>query len=287
MKLNTYELADELLDVLNRAPVGTFEALFKNELARQWMESCIIRAVKKLQAAEYHHANIESAIRDLHKAGRRAAQSFKGTHGKTFGRGEKDDIAFELDAFLAASRSCIDFISGMLALHINGMNRRTSITSLLQMANKDSAAPFSGLLKKWQKWIEQLKEYRDECVHYQTIYMSGGFEIESRHGKKVTTIIPVLVPKEILPDKPTTRTGRNVMMLVDIHKNVGIEGVPPHAKGPLSDAAKKVIGILAEFKRAKYVRVEDFSDQHLEKLRKFVFESFRAVLRLKFQSHIG
>jgi len=135
-----------------------------------------------------------------------------------FGRGDKDEIAFELDAFLAASRSCIDFISGMLALHIKGMNRRTSITSLLQMANKNPVAPFSGLLIKWQKWIEQLKEYRDECVHYQTIYMSGDFEIESRHGKKVTTVIPVLVPKEILPDKPTTRTGRNVMMLVDIHK---------------------------------------------------------------------
>jgi uncharacterized protein YyaL (SSP411 family) len=287
VELNTYELADKLLDVLDKAPVGTSGVLFKDNLARQWMESCIIRAVKKLQAAEYHHANVVSEIRELHKTARRAAKSFKGTRGKMFTRVEKDKIAFELDAFLASARSCIDFTSGMLALHIKGMHRRTGSTRLLELVKKDSAAPFHGLLTKWQEWIEEVKKYRDECIHYQTIYVSGGFEIESRGGKKVATIIPVLVPKEILPDKPTTRTGRNAMMLVDIHKNIGIEGVPPHAKGPLSDDAKKVMEILAEFKRDEgYIPVEDFCGQHLEELHQFVWESFREVLPLKFRSHV-
>ena len=111
-----------------------------------------------------------------------------------------------------------------------------------------------------------MKEYRNECIHYQTIYLSGGYEMEPRGGKNVATIVPVLVPKKILPDKPTTRTGRNAMMVVDIHKNIGIEGVSPHATGPLSDEAKKVMEILAEFKRDRgYVPVEDFCGQHLEK----------------------
>jgi len=78
------------------------------------------------------------------------------------------------------------------------------------------------------------------------------------------------------------------MMLVDLHKNIGIEGVPPHAKGPLSDDAKKVMEILAEFEQDKgYVRVEDFCGQHLEKLHQFVAESFREILPLKFQSYVG
>jgi hypothetical protein len=101
------------------------------------------------------------------------------------------------------------------------------------------------------------------------------------------TIVPVLVPKQILPDKPTTRTGRNLMMLVDIHKNVGISGVPPHAKGPLSDAAKKVVEILAKFEREGYVPVEDFCDEHLAKLHSFVAESFRDVLPLRFKSYVA
>jgi hypothetical protein len=185
VQLNTYEQADQLLDILESAPIGIPGALFANALARQWMESCIIRAVKKLQAAEYHHAKIHSEIQELRKAARRAARSFKSTQGKMFTRADKDQIAFELDAFLAATRACVDFVSAMLALHIKGMNRRTGSTRLLKKAETDPTAPFSRLLKKWKKWIEEIKEYRDECIHYQTLYMSGGYEIESRGGKRL------------------------------------------------------------------------------------------------------
>ena len=203
-----------------------------------------------------------------------------------FARGEKDQIAFELDAFLAATRACVDFVSAMLALHIKGMNRRTGSTSLLKKVGPNSTAPFSHLLTKWKGWIDEMKEYRDECIHYQTIYVSSGYEIESRGGKNVAKIIPVLVPKEILPDKPTTRRGRNAMMLIDIQKNIGIAGVPPHATGPLSDEAKTIMGILSEFKEDRYVSVEDFCGQYLEKLNQFVSESFREVFRLKFGSYV-
>jgi len=54
--LDTYEQADALLDVLDKAPVATPGALFRQNQTKEWMESCVIRAVKKLQAAEYHHA---------------------------------------------------------------------------------------------------------------------------------------------------------------------------------------------------------------------------------------
>jgi hypothetical protein len=284
--LDTYEQADHLLDVLEKAPVGTTGALFKDHLAKQWMESCIIRAVKKLQAAEYHHTNIDSEIRQLNKAARQAARSFKG-HGKMFTGDEKDKIAFELDAFLAAARSSIDFISGMLSLHFKGMNRRTGSTRLLERLGKGSVTPFRELLK-WKVWIEQVKEYRDEFVHYQTMYMSGGYEIESRGRKKIARIVPVLVPREIPADKPTTRGGRNLMALVDIHKNIGIQGIPPHDKGPLSEATKKVTEMLAEFKgESAYLPVEDFSAQHLKNLHQFVSESFQSLLARKFVSHVG
>ena len=201
-----------------------------------------------------------------------------------FLRGEKDEIAYELDAFLAAARSCIDFISGMLALHIEGMNRRTGSTSLLKKLKPTS--PFSRLLTRWQNWIGEVKEYRDECVHYRTIHMTGGFEIEPRDGEKVVTIIPVLVPEKVLPDKPSTRARMGVV-LFDIQEIVGLRASLLNAEGPVSDSAKKLMEILAEFKRDKgYVRVENFCDRHVEKLHQLVSESFREVLRLKFQSYV-
>lgn len=184
--LNTFNQADALLDVLDNAPVGTPGAFFRDDLGKQWMESCIIRAIGKLKGAEYHHTNIESEVQELRERAADAAKSLNeqnksdnGTLGANapytmLSRGEQDEIAYELDAFLAAARSCIDFISGMLALHIKGMHRRTSITSLLKTATADPTGPFSGLLTKWREWIELLKEYRDECVHYRTIHMTGG-----------------------------------------------------------------------------------------------------------------
>jgi len=83
--------------------------------------------------------------------------------------GEKEKIAYELDAFLAAARGCIDFIAGMLSLHLKGMSRRTSITSLLERAERHPTASFSRLLTRWKDWIELVKEYRDECIHYRAI----------------------------------------------------------------------------------------------------------------------
>lgn len=285
--MNTYEQADALLDALEKAPVGTPAALFPDELAKQWMESSVIRAIRKLQAADYHCRNIGSEIHKLEKTAHYAAKSFRRKQGKMFGRIETDNIAYELDAFLAATRSCIDFVSRMLARHIKGMNRSTGISGLLNSV-KNPNAPFRGLLVKWRGWVEQLKAYRDAYVHYRTIYVSGGYKIEWRGRQKSVTIVPVRVPDEVLPDKPTTRAGRNAMIVVDIHKNIGIEGVPPpQAEGPLSKDAQKLMESVAEFGRDKgYVPVEEFCAKHLEKLHQFVSESFREVHPLKFQSYV-
>jgi hypothetical protein len=182
--LNTYEQADALLDALREAPVGTPGALFTQNRTKEWMESCVIRAVKKLQAAEYHRANIDSEIQELHKQ----AEAARDKRHSGSVHSEQQAIAFELDAFLAAARSCIDFISGMLALHW-GMDHKTSIQDLLKKANKDSTAPFSDLLRRWRDWILLVREYRDQCVHYRTLDLTGGYQVESQ-GENVVARVP-------------------------------------------------------------------------------------------------
>jgi hypothetical protein len=241
------------------------------------MESCVIRAAKKLHAAEYHRANIDSETQDLHKMAEEAAR--KGY--TSLARLEQESIAVELDAFLAAARSRIDFISGMLALRW-GMDGKTSVRVLLKKADKDSTAPFRDLLTRWREWIDLVTEYRDQCVHYRTLDLTGSYKAESQGENVVATVLPVLVPEKVpWPEKPTTRGRRvTVEVLADIHEMVGIAGVPPHGGIPASnDARTPIESLLSELKHQRIgcVPIGEFSSQHLEKLHQFVSESFRQV----------
>jgi hypothetical protein len=268
--------------------MGASGALFWDELGKQWMQSCIVRAVRKLKAAAYHCANIDAEIQRTCELAEESAKTSGMTSGGMLLVGEKEKIAYELDAFLAATRGCIDFIAGMLSLHLRGMSRRTSITSLLERAEKEPAASFSSLLTRWKEWIELVKEYRDECIHYRAIEATGGFKVDVKDGEKILTIIPVLVPEAVLSDKPTSSNPGAGRFLTLIHESVGIAGVPPHAEGPLSESAKKIIEMMEPIQEGNgYIRVELFCQQHLESLHQFVSESFDEVLTLKFQSYAG
>lgn len=268
--------------------MGASGTLFRDELGKQWMQSCITRAVRKLKAAEYHCANIDAEIQRSGELAEQSAQTSEMTHGGMAVFGEKETIAYELDAFLAASRGCIDFIARMLSLHLPGTNRRTSITSLLKRAEREPTASFSSLIAKWKEWIELVKKHRDECIHYLAIETTGGFKIDVKDGEKMMTIIPVLVPEGIPPDKPTIGWPGAGRFLTEIHQSVGIVGVPTNAEGPLSESAKKVVDMMEPIQEGnRYIRVERFCHQHLERLHQFVSESFDEVLTLKFQSYAG
>jgi hypothetical protein len=286
--LNTFEQADQVLLALHEAPVGASGALFRDDLGKQWMQSCIICAVRRLKAAEYHCANIDAEIQRSRELAEQSAQTSGMTPGVMVVFGEKEEIAYELDAFLAAARSCVDFIAGMLSLHLRGMSRRTSIARLLERAKREAAASFSSLLTRWKEWIELVKKYRDECIHYRAIEATGGFKVDVKDGEKILTIIPVLVPEGVPPDKPTSGRPGAGRLLTEIHQLVGIAGVPPHAEGPLSESAKRIIEMMEPIQEGNgYIRVELFCQQHLERLHQFVSESFDEVLTLKFQSYAG
>jgi hypothetical protein len=173
--LNTFEQADQVLQALCEAPAGASGALFRDELGKQWMQSCIIRAIRKLKAAEYHCANIDAEIERSRELAEQSAQTSGMTCGGVLVFEEKEKTAYELDAFLAAARGSVDFIARMLSRHLRGMSSNTSITSLLRRAEREPTALFSNLLTSWKEWIELLKEYRDACIHYRTIEATGGF----------------------------------------------------------------------------------------------------------------
>jgi hypothetical protein len=281
--VNTFAQADQVLLALYAAPVDA-SALFRDELGRQWMRSCIARAIRKLQAAEYHCENLRAKIQSYREL---AEQSTQVNGIAAFY--EQEEIAYELDAFLAAARGCIDFISAMLSLHLRGMSRRASITTLLKRAENEPTAAFSSLLTRWKQWIELLKEYRDECVHYRAIEATGDYKVTVVDGERILTIIPILVPERVQPDKPSGGMPGAGRFLAEVHQSVGIRGVPPcGAEGPLTKDAQKLMAMMEPIEEGHgYIRVERFCQQHLETLHQFASDSFEEVLAFKFQSYAG
>lgn len=288
--VDNFEKVAVVLTVLDKAPIGTPNALFQHQSGKDWMETSLLRALGKLKAAEYHVANIRRHIDELHKVAEEAARSLESTTQTTFGtaasatmlsRTEQNQIAYELDAFLAAGRACIDFVASMFALYV-GMNRRTGVTKLLKM-HGNPGFPFGVLLSKWQKWIEDIKEYRDECIHYRTIRMTGGYKVVSKGQKIVSAVIPVVVAETVQPDVPDTRRNR-MGALADV---VEISGISVEMSNCVritgNDGNEEVTDLEINFMPTLgYVPVEKFSEQHLANLQQFVSESFDRLLALQF-----
>lgn len=147
-----YNSAEKFLKTIDAAPTGRGTVL-KDQTAKDWMETSVLRALTKLDAAAYHCANVARLAQSAHEKAKSMAgplelpRSPKLIPGKMSVSGtlSVQEIAFELDAFLAASRASIDFGGGVLALHL-GMNRRTSISKVLDTLTKASKPPFALLL---------------------------------------------------------------------------------------------------------------------------------------------
>ena len=177
--------AEAFLQALDAAPTGTGTVL-KDRGSKEWMETCVLRALAKLDAATYHSSRVARLVTESNDKGAAFFQTLElgadGTEGKwsaatkTVGstRGVQE-IAFEIDAFLAASRAAIDFGGAVLALH-TGMGKRTGITTFLEVIKKAKKPIFPFLVRLGMPWIEALKAYRDECVHYRALRMQTGYE---------------------------------------------------------------------------------------------------------------
>ncbi len=59
-----------------------------------------------------------------------------------------DDLLFDVDAFLAAARSCLDFAASVIAPHL-GMDCRTSMTTLLKSHMNVTHCSFA-VLPRWR-----------------------------------------------------------------------------------------------------------------------------------------
>lgn len=192
------------------------------------------------------------------------------------------ELAFEIDAFLAAARASVDFAGTLVALHL-GMHGRTSITRVLDSIKKAPESLFAFLME-WAAWIEVLKRFRDECVHYRALRTQTGYEAVSRSGVVAVAILPFVIPQEIGANQPDTRAARFGIGRDDDYLVEGLNKRESWGEVTMNDGSKRVLEHSISYSPViGYVPVEGFCAQHLEKLRTFLVRIFEETPKTKFK----
>lgn len=285
---DVYKASEAFLDALDAAPIGSGTVL-KDKTSKDWMETSVLRAFGKLGAAAYHGSNVWRLVQGMSTMATESAARIEKEHlGETAtvrigGRFPTLEVAYEVDAFLTAARACIDFGGSVLALHL-GMNRRTSIAELLKSQAKKTKPPFAFLLA-WAPWIEDLKKYRDECVHYRTLRAYSGYEAVRKKGSVAFATIPFVVPRQVRPDEPDTRELRMFEMDNDPD---GLDKIEDWTDLTRGDGSVEVLGHSIRYEPSDgYMRVEEFCSRHLDKLREFLVRVFEEALAADFKFQHG
>jgi hypothetical protein len=285
---DAFNAADTFLKALDAAPTGA-ETVLKDQASKGWMETSVLRALAKLDAASYHCSTVAHLVESAHEKAQTLAgpveypsvTKLKPTKMTVAGTFSVQEIAFEIDAFLAAARASIDFGGTVLALHL-GMNRRTSISRVLEFLKKAPKPPFAFLLP-WVPWIENLKAYRDECVHYRALRTQTGYEAVRRKGALAVAILPFVIPQEIAEDQPDTRVERYGMYRDDKDLPKGLDKSECWGEVTMGDGNTHVLEHSISYSPATgYIRVEEFCSEHLDKLREFLVRVFEEALTAKF-----
>lgn len=193
------------------------------------------------------------------------------------------EIAFEIDAVLAASRASIDFGGRVIALHL-GMDKKTSIKKVLESI-EIAPKPLFAFLIESAAWIEVLKKYRDECAHYRALRVQTGYEAVSRNGVLATAILPFVIPEEIGHDRPDTRAARSGMdrPFDDDHLVEGLDRSESWGSISINGGSEQVTEYSISYSPAiGYVPIGEFCSQHVEKLRELLVQIFEETPKAKF-----
>ncbi len=281
---DVYEAADVLLKALDKAPLGK-GTIFKDQTAKDWMETSVHRALAKLDAAAYHCSNVGRLVEGAHEKAKKALSDHsrsvhdlrvKNLKTRTSGTVAVQEIAYEIDAFLAASRASVDFSANIIALHL-GMTRRTGVTSVLGWLDKNPCPPFAFVIEG-RAWIENLKAYRDECVHFRTLRAQVGFEAERTKGVTAKATMPFFVAENITPanDRPDTRARRAFeFALGDDFLPEGFSRIETRGSFTADDGTELQFEHTIRYDPPPgYVLAEEFCSRHLDKLREFTASVF-------------
>ncbi len=262
------------------------ETVLNRDNDKDWLETFVLRALDRIGAAEYHRERIRELTGDidvmrhaLNKPSPDAAPIGSGASRRTEVSWSPREVAYEMDAFLSAVRSATDFSASLLARYIRGVGSVRSITKLLKHA-ENIPAPLGPLLLKWKNWVEFIKEYRDQYVHYQTLRGTVSVRVETKEGAKASAVRPFVVAETVGSGKPDTRATRE-------YEHVCPEGIievstTMHARDV--DSRQEPTSHEIRFAPAPgYVTLDEFATKHLGELQQFFIAVLEAAGGLEFR----
>ena len=277
--------------------------IFRAERSKGELESKIWQCFRKLEAVEYHHKRIRS-ISDFTREG---IESFRNRKIELVGNRtlkkrisiENHDVLFEIDAFLAAARSALDFLGAVLSRYIEGTDtdRLRVIASLLKHS-KGALADF--IANEWIDWIEDFIDYRDDLLHRTVIPATSsvfsqvsGPDAKTNKLKKVQAEYQEGMEEEVIavcpiPLKPNlaSRLSRfEVFGPDDDDPPLGF--LKSESSLIIEDGSDKfqLTSIKYEVEHG-FIEAEKFSQENLEKIVNFIKTVFDELIELNF-AHIN
>ncbi|MBA7602982.1 hypothetical protein ES703_10079 [subsurface metagenome] len=187
--------------------------IFKDREQKDILETKLWDINQKFNAMLYHYKNvkrIQDKIKEKIKLKHSSESTLKKSGTKnlkiktSFIRKSTDECPlFELNAFLSACRSLLDYLAMVISRYIKGTDFN-SIHKLVKYLKKkkNKHVLYLYIENEWVQWIKELKIYRDDLIHKITITSYSRDEMhifqevkDGRPNKKIVKInIPFFIP---------------------------------------------------------------------------------------------
>src|SRR6267154_1848764 len=138
----------------------TPEAVLNSEARKEYYESLLMFAFRRLQAARYHSARVDALSNTLELGGHAIDPAEHGglkvTDVVVKTSKSAAEFAFELSAFFDAVRSALDFLTRVCVFHMKGLKQADSINTLLNVVDGGKTGPILKVIAKHSAWLKHL-----------------------------------------------------------------------------------------------------------------------------------
>jgi len=198
--MTLYKTLEKNFSNLDRAIIDD-DCIFRTDSKKEYYESLIMFAFRKYSALSYHLSNVNNLIKlendslSTETLDITGLKSDKTSNIKMSMKIKKEafEYIYELSAFLSALKSCLDLLSEVSSFYLKGVEVNYSITPLLKLSAKKNSKILD-FIKKNEKWLRLITEYRHPLLHRLMLRSNSGFEIHRIGDKTSKVLYPVLIP---------------------------------------------------------------------------------------------
>lgn len=274
-----------VLVALDSVDLG-IESAFHQSWDKETWETRLSSIVRKERACNYHLDNVRRLIAESRAtvSNRLKSPSGSDAHDRIEKRSvvistDEDGCAFELSAFMAATKSGLDFLAILCCEHIKGVDG-DSIKTLLKVAPVKSS-PLLDLFRANADWLTAVTEYRHPLVHRLSQRIKSGGVFSELGGVDSKTLFPIVVPQKPPRNQSDTRRSRACFDAMD-----GLEGLMHLERtGSVTfpDGVTKTIQHDVETQISSGCEpIDDFMIRHLETFRELIVAVVQTIARTAF-----